>query len=341
MVQKETSDATSRKAPVLVVDDDKSLRNLMTRWLAASGYQVDAAATAEEALDKQHRNPAAVALCDVRLPGHDGFWLANQLRHDTPETAIIIATAMRPEGKPLRAADYLYKPFGRDDLCAAVDHAVERHRVLAVATAASRANRPTRSVGSLQALDAESAAALDGMLAILAMRDVCAYDHACRVADLASSVARALSVRAPVIVTIERAALLHDIGKLAVSEALLTNTAPLDSADLTAVRRFPEIGYEMLKGIWPYLAGTAEIVRGVLEWVDGSGHPRGLQGEAIPLGSRIIAVADTFDTMTHPRPFREARSAFDALEEISRLSGTRFDPRVVEAFLTTMTGDRN
>lgn len=337
---------TSTKGPVLIVDDETSLRHLMTRWLEAGGYEVEAAATAEEALDLQRQVPAAVALCDIRLPGRDGIWLADQLRKDFPTTAIIMETGA-PDvdsavaGLRMAAVDYLRKPFGREQLCAAVEQGLARHDA---SLAPRLAPALTRDAGAtmqpssrwVSALDAESAAALDGMLAMLAMRDANAYEHACRVADLALGIAREMRLPVETLGTIERAALLHDVGKMALPDSLLFKPATLNAAELAMVRRFPEIGSEMLKGLWPYLSGTAEIVRAVLEWMDGGGYPRGLRGEAIPLGSRIISVADAFDTMTHPRGFRNTMSAAEAVAELERGSGVQFDATVVAALRVTL-----
>ena len=131
---------------------------------------------------------------------------------------------------------------------------------------------------------------------------------------------------------IERASLLHDVGKIGVSDAILNKPGPLTSEEWQQMRKHPAIGYEMLKDV-KFLSTAAEIVYAHHERYDGKGYPTGLKGEDVPLGARIFAVADAFDAMTSNRPYRRALSADKAREEITTNSGTQFDPAVVEAFL--------
>jgi HD-GYP domain-containing protein (c-di-GMP phosphodiesterase class II) len=131
---------------------------------------------------------------------------------------------------------------------------------------------------------------------------------------------------------IQRAALLHDVGKIGVSDNILHKPGPLSPEEWQEMRRHPSIGYDMLKGA-SFLSTASEIVWSHHERYDGKGYPRGLAGEAICLGARIFAVADTFDAMTSDRPYRKATGWETAREEIERNSGTQFDPRVVEVFL--------
>ena len=121
---------------VLIVDDETSVRELMARWLASGGYDVRTAATAEEALERVHDRAPAVALCDIRMPGHDGLWLAHQIRHEAPETAVIMATGVQDVNSAVTSLrqgviDYLTKPFGRDRLRESVLRGVEWHKAAA------------------------------------------------------------------------------------------------------------------------------------------------------------------------------------------------------------------
>jgi putative nucleotidyltransferase with HDIG domain len=131
---------------------------------------------------------------------------------------------------------------------------------------------------------------------------------------------------------IARGAFLHDIGKMGVPDSILRKPGPLSEEEKSVMRRHCEIGHNMLKKI-PFLREAAEIVYAHQEHYDGSGYPRGLKGEAIPLGARIFAVADTLDAMISDRPYRRALPLSAAREEIQRCSGSQFDPRVVQVFL--------
>jgi len=129
-----------------------------------------------------------------------------------------------------------------------------------------------------------------------------------------------------------RGALLHDIGKIGVPDAILLKPGPLDEAEWAEMRRHPQTGFNILKSIG-FLKVPAEIVLSHQERWDGSGYPRALRGEEIHLGARIFAVADTLDAMTSDRPYRSSLGFARAVAEIGRCGGTQFDPAVVEAFL--------
>lgn len=330
-------------ASVLIVDDEASVRSLMARWVQSIGYSAKAAENAENALAEMSAEPAAVAVCDIRMPGHDGFWLAGQLRERYPGTAVIMATGAReldPAVTSLRAGvvDYLVKPFGRDQLRQAVERGLDWHH--AAVDACNWRRRLEQELrhrqGDLTEVIAESemmsAGALDAMLAMLTTRDGSARDHAHRVARLSVKIALALGVTEPEVSDLERAALMHDLGKLAMPEAILRKPAALSHDERQLMHEYPAIGFEFIHHV-PFLKGAATLVLAAREWFNGYGYPNGLEGKAIPLGSRIIAVADAYDVMTHPQIYRDPMSQGDAVQEIQRCSGTQFDPAVVDALL--------
>jgi HD-GYP domain-containing protein (c-di-GMP phosphodiesterase class II) len=170
------------------------------------------------------------------------------------------------------------------------------------------------------------------LCAALDLRDNVTHGHARRVSELASVVAWQMGLRKEEERRIEKAAILNDIGKMGVADAVLAKPGPLDDAEWAEMKRHPELGYRMLKGI-DFLKDAAEIVYAHHERYDGAGYPRGLKGDQIPLGARIFAVVDAYDAMTSHRPYRKARPHQKAVEEIVRNSGIQFDPDVVRAFL--------
>jgi len=334
--------ASASNPSVLVVDDEEGIRELIARWLVSGGYDVRTAAGADEALDSVHDRAPAVALCDIRMPGHDGLWLAQHIRRDSPETAVIMATGVQDVGSAVTSLrqgviDYLTKPFGRDRLRESVVRGLEWHR----AAADSRRWRESLDVeveqrrarlrDALAALTIDSDAALDGLLSVLTLADRDAYAHAYRVAALAASVGCALALPADDMAALERAALLHDVGKLAMPDALLRKPAPLTVEEQAVIRLHPQIAAELIAPV-PYLAAAAELVRDAYERVDGLGYPNGTHALDVALGARIIAVADAFDAMTRPRVFRDAISPREALLELERCAGTQFDTAVVDVF---------
>lgn len=334
----------SESTTVLVVDDERNVRSLMARWLESGGYRVLAASSAEEALRRLETSTStpAVALCDIRLPGRDGLWLAERIRQRSPETAVIMATGLQdiaPAVQTLRqgAVDYLTKPFGRDRLQEAVTRGLEWHRSAWDARRwrdsleQEMAIRRARLSDAMTAVRVDSDESLDAMLSMLTLADPEAYAHGYRVAALAVSVSRTLGMPDEALGAVELGALLHDVGKLAVPEAILRKPAPLTLEELLLVRRHPLIGSELIAQV-PFFEPAVPIVRHAHERMDGLGYPDGLHAAEACVGARIVCVADAFDTMTRPRVFRDAIGAREALLEIERCSGTQFDPLVVEAF---------
>ncbi len=134
---------------------------------------------------------------------------------------------------------------------------------------------------------------------------------------------------------IEYAAALHDIGKIGVSDSILRKSAALDADEWIEMRRHAELGYQILKGI-DFFKNAADVVYAHHEHYDGSGYPRGLVRDEIPLGARVFTVVDAYDAMTSRRPYRDAMSRDHALGEVARNAGTQFDPNVVDTFLSVV-----
>jgi two-component system cell cycle response regulator len=156
-------------------------------------------------------------------------------------------------------------------------------------------------------------------------------DHVDDVALLAEGVGRRLGLRAHELHELVRAAELHDIGKLAIPDAILSKPGPLDAAEWEFVRQHTIIGERMLH-MAPALEGVARLVRWSHERVDGGGYPDGLVGDEIPIGARIVSVCDAFNAMTSERPYQRAMSADAAVAELLRHAGTQFDADVIAAF---------
>jgi putative nucleotidyltransferase with HDIG domain len=172
----------------------------------------------------------------------------------------------------------------------------------------------------------------DGVCRLLAERAPRVAAHHRAVAQLASAIARAIGLRDEELHAVIRAAELHDVGKIAVPDAILNKPGPLDDRELEVMRRHTVVGERILAGFEP--AAVGRLVRSSHERWDGAGYPDGLHAAEIPLGARIITICDAYDAMTHARPYRPARSVREALAELRHGAGRRFDPALVAVFLS-------
>jgi HD-GYP domain-containing protein (c-di-GMP phosphodiesterase class II) len=176
--------------------------------------------------------------------------------------------------------------------------------------------------------------AADVLLSALAKEEPAAFDHAREVAELAAGLARALGLDRRGRDDVACAAELHDIGKMAIPGEVLAKRGPLDAAERELMRRHTLVGESMIAAA-PTLRPVALLVRASHERWDGRGYPDGIEGEAIPLGARIVAVCDAFSAMREVRPYGNVLTEAAALAELRRCAGTQFDPRVVRAFCAT------
>lgn len=330
---------------VLVVDDEEAMRHLMTRWVKLAGHDASAASSADEALDVLAEQSPAVAVCDVRMPGRDGLWLADKIRREFPDTAIIIASGARDTDPRVAehtgAVDYLQKPFGRDRLTFAVERGFEWHQ-----DAASRRDWLRRLSAEMRArrtdlvrMVADAAAPethlLEALLALIEESDPAALAHARRVAAIAVKMGENLGLNESQLAVIRKGALLHDLGKLALPRAILGKPAALSLEEKEIVRQHPGIGAGLLRSMDGF-DEAATVVNSAKEWYDGRGYPQALAGDAIPLGGRIVAVADAFDVMTRAQIYRDAMPSSEAVREILRCSNSQFDPLVVSSLLEVL-----
>jgi putative nucleotidyltransferase with HDIG domain len=230
------------------------------------------------------------------------------------------------------AADYVTKPFNLEEVQIVIERTLEKRRLI-------RENREYQQTlerkveERTRELEESYESTLEAMITALDFRDNETMGHSRRVVEYAMIVARTMGVGEPELTWIRRGAILHDVGKIGVSDAILRKPGKLDAAEWDEMKRHPEMGYRMLKHI-RFLAPALDIVHCHQERWDGSGYPRGLKGYEIPLGARIFAAVDTFDAMTSDRPYRAALAIEVAREEIRRFSGTQFDPDVAAAFLS-------
>jgi response regulator RpfG family c-di-GMP phosphodiesterase len=329
---------------ILVVDDDDAVRNVIGVLLREEGYLPTLVPDAEQGLATARGQEFPLVISDMKMPGKGGDWLLARLREACPETSVIMLTAFGDTEAAVDclrkgASDYLLKPPKVTDLIRAIERALARRRLELARQRYRRSlekrvrDRTAELQQALQDLEANYATTLWALVAALDAREHEVSNHSQRVVRYTLAIAKRVGVPDGDLPDMGRGALLHDIGKIGIPDAILLKPAKLTAEEWVEMQRHPAIGFEILKAI-PFLGGPAELVLSHQERYDGRGYPRGLAGEAITRGARIFAIADTFDAMTSDRPYRSRTTASVARAEIARHAGTQFDPVCAEAFLS-------
>jgi len=332
------------KAKILVVDDEEAIREVVSTLLEAQGHECASVSNGHLAQEFLRRQTVDLVLSDMVMPEMDGLRLVEWLRQTDPDIPIIMVTAMHDISTALEAIrrgayDYILKPFEKDQLYLGVRRALE-HRQLVLEKRDYQRNlenqveeRTAQLKGALEQLEQSYDDTLEALGGALDLKDAETEGHCKRVTAFTIAIAKEMKLEPILLPQIARAAFLHDIGKMAIPDIILRKPGPLTPEEREVMRTHCAIGFNMVTRI-PFLREAAEIVLSHQEFFDGTGYPRGLGGEQIPLGARIFAVADALDAMISDRPYRKALSITHAQQEILRCSGTQFDPKVVEVFLT-------
>lgn len=322
---------------ILVVEDDEASLENVVSTLSSADYvcrQAGDGRTALSALDSGEE--FALVLSDVMMPGVDGLGLLDHVKAKYPDIPVVLKTV--PSEVPLvlgairnGAYDYLLKPFEREQLLLLVRRALE-YRRLKLEKRELQCQVAARTE-QLRVLERSYDVTLEALAGTLDWKAAHTEGHQHRVAAFSVALSRAMGLPSDQVKIIARGAFLHDIGKIAIPDAILRKPGTLSRNELALMREYCRCSYEMLRDV-PYLSGVAEIVHAHREHHDGTGYPRGLRGEQIPLGARLIGMASALDSITSHRPYRPAESIRMAREEIERSSGRQFDPEIVRAFLS-------
>ena len=330
---------------VLIVGDEASILEYMCQPAGGGLLRCTGVNGGVEAIAAVRRMPIDVVLLDVsHLSLADGLWLAERLRSEAQDLAVVLVAGLwsiqaAVEAFQIGVNDCLLKPVPSHELAAAVDRAIRWRSAALLSRGDSMreqeremAWRRVRMAASIAEAGIGSAAALDACLSTLYVRDLETLGHLRRVASLSVLLARELRIAEPILSQIERAALLHDVGKLAIPESILGKATPLTDEERALVRSHVQAAFDVMNGS-RFLAPSAEIVLATRERYDGGGYPKGLRDDAIPLGARVIAVAEAFDTLTEGRAAGAPMSVSAANAQLVVEAGVRFDPRVVNAWL--------
>jgi len=327
---------TEKQKTILIVDDEEVIRRLLHQKLSGEGYHCEEAGSAEQALDRLRSNTVELVILDIKMPGKSGIELLPEIEAGYPDTAVIMATAITDTSTAIQcmkqgAYDYLTKPFDLDEVILSVVRALEKRR-LELENRDYRQHLEQKVEEQAQKIRASFFSAITALAYALEAKDKYTSGHSQRVTEISVAIAKELGMPRNSIEKIRLAGLIHDIGKIGVKESVLNKPGKLTDEEYQHIKSHCDVGERILTPI----VEDEEILKAVRhhhERYDGRGYPDGLSDEQIPLGARILAVADTYDALTSERPYREAMSTETAFAEIERGKGTQFDPEVTNAFL--------
>ncbi|HYL98456.1 MAG TPA: HD domain-containing phosphohydrolase [Blastocatellia bacterium] len=335
---------------ILVVDDDDSVRGLLSHHLGVA-YDCQTAAGGVEAIELLNRLHFNLVLTDITMPGIPGLELCRYITEKFTETVVVVVSALANIDHVISALrggafDYLTKPFELPDLNIAVERALKHQAAISAerlyeAALEEQVRRRTAELsavndklGSLaSALYDTYRATLQGLANTLEARDLETRGHSERVVAYSLRLGQELALQKSELIGLEQGALLHDIGKVGVRDSILRKPGSLTPTEWTQMREHVAHGVRIVEGI-DFLHRAKCVVAQHHEKYNGSGYPNRLAGDHIHINARIFAVADAYDAITSNRPYRNGRQYGQAAEEIQAHSGTHFDPRVVDAFLS-------
>ncbi|MBZ5654273.1 MAG: response regulator [Acidobacteriia bacterium] len=329
---------------ILVVDDEETIREIVSSMLASAQFQTRQASSGVEALALLDSGEEFdLVLSDLMMAEMDGIALLERAKERFPSMPVVMVTAVHDIQVALQALrngayDYLLKPFEREQLLATVRRALETRRLKRENDAyrtnleALVAARTQQWKTALSNLEKSYDVTLEALGDALDAKDAETEGHSKRVTAYTIAIARKMGLAKEEISVVARGAFLHDIGKMAIPDSILRKPGKLTEDEMALMREHAYSGYKIVSRI-PFLGEAAEIVYSHQEWYDGSGYPRGLKEEEIPLGARIFSIADTLDAITSPRPYRPAQTFDAARKEIEKWSGRQFDPQIVQVFL--------
>jgi response regulator RpfG family c-di-GMP phosphodiesterase len=326
---------------ILVVNDDPTACEQVL-GLLRKDYDCEKAVTLDAGLARIRANEFAVVMCDVRLAARNGFDFIHYVDFTSPKTVVILTGSEIDSEATLKifragAFDYFPQPFDFAQVEATVRRATEQYELKSlkdhyqVHLEELISERTVELDKALQEVEASYRMALKALVQALETRDFETHGHSERVVTFSLRLGHELGLSKEELRDLELGALLHDIGKIGVPDAILRKPAKLTDEEWVKMKLHPLHGQKILRNI-PFLEGSARVVEQHHEKWDGSGYPHGMRGEDIDLNARIFQVVDAFDAMTSDRVYRRGTNYGEALKELERCSGTQFDPFVVQAF---------
>jgi putative two-component system response regulator len=326
---------------ILVVDDELHVRDLVSRWLCGAGYDCLNAGGVVDAWTCLEREPFDLVTLDIRMPDGSGLDLLDRIQQSFPEIAVLMITGEGDTSKAVRALTrgafgYLSKPIQREELLAQVAIGLDRRRLILenrnyLQGLESMVREQTREI---RAAHEET---VQRLMTVSMYRDEETGGHIRRTGLYSEQLAAAAGWSQASIDRIRLAAPMHDIGKIAIPDAILRKPGKLTAEEMNVMRTHARLGARMLSGSdSPVLSMAREIALHHHERWDGGGYPFGIAGGKIPESARILSIVDVFDALSHDRVYRHKLSRPEVLEMLQAGRATHFDPRLLDIFLSLL-----
>jgi len=345
---------------ILIIDDEEAVRKVLKTHLTKEGYLVETSSGGEAVFNDLQQSHAEILICDIKMPVVSGTEVLDYMGLHMRTVPVIMLTGLTDVSMAIDimkrgAVDYIMKPITKNDLLSSVHKAfsrrelllenrrlareVKRYQILLEKKLSDSAedlgNRSVELMKAYGTLKSMNFKFVNVLAETIEAKDRYTRGHCNRMRELCVELGRIMGLDAMNLELLEYASMLHDIGKIGVNESILNKNGPLNNEEKEHVKIHPEIGKKILKGI-PLMERVADIIVSHHENYDGSGYPKGLKGNAIPLGARIISTADVYDAMSNDRPYRKGILLEDIITEMKRVSGTQLDPEIVSVFLDNM-----
>jgi putative two-component system response regulator len=325
----------SQRETLLIVDDEAAIRKLLRQKLSREGYRCKEANNAEQTLNTLETSPTALVILDIKMPGKSGIELLPEIKSGYPDTAVIMATAVNDINVAIQclkqgADDYLCKPFNLEEISLAVQRALEKRR-LQLELREYQQYLEEKVEEQMIEMRKLFLGAIEALVSALEAKDRYTGGHSRRVTEIALALGNELGLSLQDMEDLRWGSLLHDIGKIAIDQAIQNKPGKLTREEYEHIMTHAHVGADIVRPI--VNEKIVEMIEHHHDHYDGNGLHQVIVGNDIPLGARILAVADAFDAMISDRPYRSALSVAEATDEIKRCTDTQFDPDVVTAFL--------
>ncbi len=346
-----------QKRTILIIDDEEPIRKILGLHLTKEGYRVIQSSGGSEVFNLLRGNSYEVVISDIRMPGVDGVEILDFLTQKYDTVPVIMLTGVLDLSTAVDvmkkgAFDYITKPVRKEELIGTVERALSHRDLLERNKRLEKENREyqlfleekvrerTEELNrknielrrAYRQLKSVNMRFVNVLAETIEAKDKYTHGHCTRMRNLCVRLGRLVGFSKDELEILEYAALLHDLGKVSVNEALLNKNGALDEKESMRMREHSSIGERILNNI-PFMEEVARIIGAHHENYDGSGYPRGLKGEEIPLAARIIAVVDVFDAMNNDRPYRKGLPMDVILDELRDVAGTQLDPELVRLFI--------